>query len=59
MQEEALALKAEGIVGVNISEGSFGWSPHVIEFSALGTAVVAMRADHVIPTPQLVLTVNE
>ena len=59
MQEEALQLKAEGIVGVNITEGSFGWSSHVIEFSALGTAVVAMRADHVIPTPQLILTVND
>jgi uncharacterized protein YbjQ (UPF0145 family) len=59
MQEEALHLKADGIVGVTIHEGSFGWSPHVIEFSALGTAVVAMRADHQIPTPQLILTVND
>ncbi|HUX42780.1 MAG TPA: heavy metal-binding domain-containing protein [Rectinemataceae bacterium] len=58
MQAEATQLKAEGIVGVTIEEGSYGWSPHVIEFSALGTAVVAMRADHVIPTPQLVLTVD-
>jgi len=58
MQAEAKELKAEGIVGVTIKEGIYGWSAHVIEFSAVGTAVIAMRADHVIPTPQLVLTVD-
>jgi len=59
MQQEALQLKAEGIVGVTINEGSYGWSSHVIEFSAIGTAVVSMRKDHVIPAPQLVLTVDD
>ena len=59
MQEEALQLKADGIVGVQIEEGSFGWSSHVIEFNAIGTAVVSMRPDHVIPPPQLMLTVND
>lgn len=59
MQEEARELKAEGIVGVQIEEGSFGWSSHVIEFNAIGTAVAATRADHVIERPQLILTVND
>lgn len=59
MQEEALHLQADGIVGVQIEEGSFGWSSHVIEFNALGTAVVSMRPDHVIPTPELMLSVND
>jgi uncharacterized protein YbjQ (UPF0145 family) len=59
MQAEATHLQAEGIVGVDIHEGSYGWSSHVIEFFTIGTAVIAMRTDHHIPTPQLVLTVND
>jgi uncharacterized protein YbjQ (UPF0145 family) len=59
MQEEAEQLKAEGIVGVDIQEGSYGWSSHVIEFFTVGTAIVPMRADHHIPAPQLVLSVND
>ena len=59
MQEEALHLSANGIVGVEIEEGSFGWSSHVIEFNAIGTAVISYREDHVIPTPQLILNVND
>jgi hypothetical protein len=30
----------------------------VLEFSAVGTAVVAIREDHKIPRPTLVLTVS-
>ena len=42
IQEEALHLQAEGIVGVQISEGSYSWDSHIIEFFAVGTAVVPM-----------------
>jgi uncharacterized protein YbjQ (UPF0145 family) len=59
MQSEAENLKAEGIVGVDIHEGNYGWDSHVIEFFVVGTAIVAIRADHHIPTPQLVLSVND
>lgn len=59
MQEEALQLKADGIVGVAIEEGSFIWGSHVIEFNAIGTAVVSIRPDHVIDTPQLMLSIND
>ena len=59
MQAEAAQLKAEGIVGVQIHEGNYSWNSHVIEFFSVGTAVVPMRADHHIPTPQLVLSVND
>jgi uncharacterized protein YbjQ (UPF0145 family) len=59
MQNEAVELKAEGIVGVDIHEGSYAWSDHIMEFFAVGTAVLQMRADHHIPTPQLVLSVND
>ncbi len=59
MQAEAEHLKAEGIVGVDIHEGSYGWSTNVIEFFVVGTAIVPIRADHHIPTPQLVLSLND
>ena len=59
IQEEALHLQAEGIVGVQISEGSYSWDSHIIEFFAVGTAVVPMRSDHHIPSPQLILSLND
>jgi uncharacterized protein YbjQ (UPF0145 family) len=59
MQTEAESAKAEGIVGVNIHEGSYGWSPNVIEFFVVGTAIVPITADHRVPTPQLVLSLND
>jgi uncharacterized protein YbjQ (UPF0145 family) len=59
MQAEAEALSAEGIVGVTVDESNHTWGASVLEFSAIGTAVVAIRADHKIPEPTLVLTVND
>jgi uncharacterized protein YbjQ (UPF0145 family) len=59
MQADAESVQAEGIVGVQIHERSHGWGSHVIEFFAVGTAVVAMRKDHEIPTPSLTLTLND
>lgn len=59
MQAEAEAVKAEGIVGVDLHEGSYGWSSDVIEFFTVGTAIVPIRADHHIQTPQLVMSVND
>jgi len=62
MQAEAEHLQAEGVVGVQIQERSHGWGSHVIEFYAVGTAVVPMgvgdRTAHELPSPTLVLGVN-
>ncbi len=59
MQVEAEHLQAEGIVGVDIHEGTYGWSTNVMEFFVVGTAIIPMRTDHHIPTPQLTLSVND
>ncbi|HET8607959.1 MAG TPA: heavy metal-binding domain-containing protein [Gaiellaceae bacterium] len=59
MQAEGEALEAEGIVGVQLQEGSHGWDSHVIEYFAVGTAVVPTSADHTIPAPSFVLTLND
>ncbi|GAC1323503.1 MAG: heavy metal-binding domain-containing protein [Chloroflexota bacterium] len=59
MQSEAEAEQAEGIVGVRIDERSHGWGSHVIEFFAVGTAIVPTRADHQIQAPSMVLSLND
>jgi uncharacterized protein YbjQ (UPF0145 family) len=55
MQTEADELQAGGIVGARIIERSHGWGSHVIEFFAIGTAVVPTSAEHEIDKPALVL----
>ena len=62
MQYEAGAAKAEGVVGVDIYEGSHGWQTHVIEFFAIGTAVLPLGeeiAPENIADPIMVLSVND
>ena len=62
MQAEALAAKAEGVVGVDIHEGNHGWKTHVIEFFAIGTAVLPLDqeiAPEKIADPIMVLSVND
>jgi uncharacterized protein YbjQ (UPF0145 family) len=55
MQKEAEALRAEGIVGVQLHQRNHSWGAHTTEFFSIGTAVRPIRPDHTIPTPQLVL----
>ena len=59
MQVEAESHGAAGIVGVTIDENNHTWGPSVLEFSAVGTAVVPIREDHHIERPQLILTVGD
>ncbi|WP_266168700.1 heavy metal-binding domain-containing protein [Dyella subtropica] len=61
MQNEAITAQAEGVVGVDLHEGSHNWQPHIIEFFAVGTAVTPITTERdasSIPDPQLVLSVN-
>ena len=58
MQAEAEALKAEGIVGVQLRQHSHTWGGHTTEFFAIGTAVRPLRADHVIDRPTMVLSLD-
>jgi uncharacterized protein YbjQ (UPF0145 family) len=59
MQSEAETLKAEGIVGVQLTERSHGWGSHVIEFFAIGTAITQYGEDRDIPAPTPVLSLND
>ena len=58
MQAEAANLGAQGVVGVNIVEDSRGWGSHVIEFFAVGTAIIPISTEHQIQQPALTLTLN-
>lgn len=58
MQKEAQILKAEGVVGMHIHKRSHGWSSHIVEFFAIGTAIVSVSTDHQIPPPSLALLLN-
>lgn len=62
MQNEAMAAEAEGVVGVQLHEGSHNWQPHVLEFFAVGTAVKPIEDKSLIPeavSPQVVIPVND
>lgn len=59
MQSEAQELGAEGIVGVSLSERSHGWGSHVIEFFALGTAIIPTDSRGDIEPPIPVLDLND
>jgi uncharacterized protein YbjQ (UPF0145 family) len=59
MQTEADELQAEGIVGVQLQERSHGWGSHVIEFFAVGTAIVPSHGDHQLPAPTPTLSLND
>src|SRR5437762_11377460 len=51
MQKEAEELQAEGIVGVQLQERSHGWGSHVIEFFAVGSAIVPSQGDLWVSAP--------
>ena len=58
MQTEALALQATGVVGARIEEKNHGWGSHVIEFFAVGTAVVPVEGAVELPRPTPMLDLN-
>ena len=58
MQAEAEAVQAEGIVGVQLNERSHGWGSHVVEFFAVGTAIVTYGEDRQITRPTPVLDLS-
>jgi uncharacterized protein YbjQ (UPF0145 family) len=59
MQAEAGNLAAQGVVGMAVKERSHGWGSHVIEFFAVGNAVVPVSDDHRVQPPALTLSMND
>jgi uncharacterized protein YbjQ (UPF0145 family) len=58
MQREAEQVQAEGIVAVRLEERSHGWGSHVIEFFAIGTAIVPLDGQHELARPTLTLPLD-
>lgn len=59
MQAEAISLGAQGVVGAQIHERNHGWGSHIIEFFAVGTAVISTSETHEVPAPSLSLLLND
>ena len=53
------SCKPKGIVGVRLQESSHGWGSHVIEFFAVGTAIVPLPGEHQLPAPTPTLSLND
>ena len=59
MQSEAQTLEATGIVGVDLQEKTHSWGNHLIEFFAIGTAIVPLDGAQPIGSPTPVLDLND
>jgi uncharacterized protein YbjQ (UPF0145 family) len=59
MQAEAQDLQSEGIVGVQLQEKSHGWGSHMIEFFAIGTAIIPSDGGRTIDAPTPVLDLSD
>ena len=59
MQTSGQAMGAEGIVGVQVSEGPVPFASHVIGFSAWGTAVRLAGDAHTYIEPQMILPLDD
>jgi uncharacterized protein YbjQ (UPF0145 family) len=55
LQDMALGLDADGVVGVIVTERTGVWGSHVIEFSCIGTAVRLVAGAHQPLDPRLLM----
>lgn len=58
MQHEAADLSADGIVGVGLTEHGHGWGGRIIEFFAIGTAIVHDHSIERGPSPAAVIDLS-
>jgi uncharacterized protein YbjQ (UPF0145 family) len=58
MQAEAQALHANGVVGVELREHEHGWGGRIIEFFAVGTAIVTDEKAAKLPSPSPVIDLS-
>jgi uncharacterized protein YbjQ (UPF0145 family) len=59
MQASGLAMAAQGVVGVKITEGPMSFARHVMGFTAWGTAVHLQADRHVYLRPDVVLPLDD
>lgn len=59
MQDEALRVRAQGIVAMRIEQKSHVWGAHVIEFLAVGTAVRLVADAHRRVSPEMAVPLDD
>src|ERR1051325_11363812 len=61
MQEEAMTVDSDGIVGVIIEERTYGWDSHVIDLFAIARAIREVpetASAEPIPSPTFTISLN-
>jgi uncharacterized protein YbjQ (UPF0145 family) len=58
MQKEAAELSANGIVGVQLAEHQHGWGGRLVEFFAIGTAIVRGPSNDAVAAPTPVIDLS-
>jgi uncharacterized protein YbjQ (UPF0145 family) len=59
MQDDALSVGAQGVVGVKVEERTHAWGTHIIEFLAIGTAVASLDGTHRTLSPKLAVELED
>jgi len=59
MHTEAEALGAEVVAEFKLTQHGHGWDSHIMEFLSVGTAARALRADHHIAAPNMVVSLDQ
>jgi uncharacterized protein YbjQ (UPF0145 family) len=59
MQGSALEVGGQGVVEVKVTEGPIGFARHVVGFTAWGTAVTLVAAEHRFVEPEVVLPLDD
>ncbi|MGC2486629.1 MAG: heavy metal-binding domain-containing protein [Acidimicrobiales bacterium] len=59
MQEDALALKGDGVVEVKLVEGPMSFASHAVGFAVWGTVVHLTKESHQLVRPTMVVSLND
>jgi uncharacterized protein YbjQ (UPF0145 family) len=59
MQQEALSLETDGILGAQVEEHTHAWGSRVIEFVAVGTGIELVTDEHQGLDPSVVLPLSD
>ena len=58
MQQEAIAIDSDGVLGAQVEEHTHAWGSRVIEFLALGTGIELVTEDHQSIKPDVVVSLG-
>ena len=59
MQQAALAMDGTGVVEVKVTEGPMDFARHAVSFTAYGTVVHLVAAEHRTLSPRMILPMDD